>query len=548
MPGFPLILLGRTENISWGVTAAMTDVSDLYKERIEGDFYEVDGKKLRLETISHKIVVKGQKEPESFDVKLTHRGPVLPSTLIKNAQVLFGSKLPVDEHLGNFSLAWAGHRPGESILDLQTALKQSSNLVEFKERAKKMEEWRSSPLNIVAADREGNIGYALVSASPVRGDYEYPYKGCKVLDGTSSEFDWKRELVPFKELPFVLNPEKGYFVTANNRVVPSKSRIDVGGTMISTARAIRITEMIEGHKKDKKKLSALDMVQMQQDYLDVVARDMVPFITEITMAVIQDPDYGLKEDDTYDIMDLLDKLKTFDGVMSQDSIPATVYSVWHYYFYSGFFNILVGEWPVERRLMLIDNYAFMDYYQNLLTQMAKGEISAQKQKLCKDGFETQYKGPNHCQFNVAYAFLEAKKHLSQFDDWKWASVHVNEYPNQPWSMIPGLKHLWHREVPTGGNGNTPCVSKYGMSRIVENKVFKSTHTANFKSVFEFRDDPKDDVNLLSIDTGMNGNLFGGNYFSMNSDHLDGKLNQVSTDFDTLDTFKLILRVNKVGDT
>lgn len=67
------------------------------------------------------------------------------------------------------------------------------------------------------ADRDGNIGYSLVTAYPVRGDHEYPYMGCRVLDGTQSKYDWSEEGVPLTDLPFSLNPKKGYFVSANNR-------------------------------------------------------------------------------------------------------------------------------------------------------------------------------------------------------------------------------------------------------------------------------------------------------------------------------------------
>jgi hypothetical protein len=35
--------------------------------------------------------------------------------------------------------------------------------------------------------------------------------------------------------------------------------------------------------------------------------------------------------------------------------------------------------------------------------------------------------------------------------WKWSNIHVNEYPNHPWSLTK-LKPIWHREVPIGGNG------------------------------------------------------------------------------------------------
>ena len=82
------------------------------------------------------------------------------------------------------------------------------------------------------------------------------------------------------------------------------------------------------------------------------------------------------------------------------------------------------------------------------------------------------------------SFLDAKNFLEKeistnTADWLWKNVHVNEYMSQPWSMTK-LKPLWHREIPVGGNMNTPCVSKYGMSRIEDNKIIKSTHTANYK--------------------------------------------------------------------
>lgn len=82
--------------------------------------------------------------------------------------------------------------------------------------------------------------------------------------------------------------------------------------------------------------------------------------------------------------------------------------------------------------------------------------------------------------------------------------------------------------------NTPCVSKYSMAKTIDKKIFLSTHTANYKQVVEFAKDPKEDKNLMSIDTGMNGNLFGGNYFTMNGPHLRGELNQVETNFRKLE--------------
>lgn len=93
-----------------------------------------------------------------------------------------------------------------------------------------------------------------------------------------------------------------------------------------------------------------------------------------------------------------------------------------------------------------------------------------------------------------------------------------------------------------GNTQTPKVSKYSLDRTVKSGQFLSHHTANLKSVFDFAEDPKDNVNLLSIETGMSGNVFGGHYFDMNQNHLDGKLERVETDLTRLISFhKLELR-------
>ena len=139
---------------------------------------------------------------------------------------------------------------------------------------------------------------------------------------------------------------------------------------------------------------------------------------------------------------------------------------------------------------------------------------------------------------MAKAFVEVKDHLSnklglKQADWKYGNLHVNEYPNAPWSMTP-LRKIWHREVSIGGNSNTPSVSKYNMARIEENKIIKSTHTANYKQIIAFNSDPKKEVNLMSIDTGMAGNVFSGKYFTMNMGHLHGELHRVSTDFSELE--------------
>lgn len=71
------------------------------------------------------------------------------------------------------------------------------------------------PQNLIMAFENGDIGFFLANNMPIR-KHSKPYTGCRVLDGTTSENDWIGFLPP-KDLPRVINPKKGFIVTANNR-------------------------------------------------------------------------------------------------------------------------------------------------------------------------------------------------------------------------------------------------------------------------------------------------------------------------------------------
>ena len=123
--------------------------------------------------------------------------------------------------------------------------------------------WSGPSLNLVLADRFGDIGYMLLAPLPVRKD-KTPYIGCRVLDGRKSDYDWEpNKTAPITDLPRAFNPEKGYIVTANNRQTPDNAKLDHGAAIMSTARSIRITEMIEQGIASGQKFSIEDMSAIQ---------------------------------------------------------------------------------------------------------------------------------------------------------------------------------------------------------------------------------------------------------------------------------------------
>jgi penicillin G amidase len=111
----------------------------------------------------------------------------------------------------------------------------SKTIKEFLNNVDKEEMYGSVPQNIIIAYESGDIGYFLGSNVPLR-KHNKPYIGCRVIDGTKSDNDWVGFVKPI-DLPRVVNPKKGYIVTANNRIMPDNVHSDIGATITSTIRA-----------------------------------------------------------------------------------------------------------------------------------------------------------------------------------------------------------------------------------------------------------------------------------------------------------------------
>ena len=78
MPGVPGVAIGTSKTTSWGITAPLSDSSDLWQEKLSDDLsqYFVDGEWRDLEVHDHLINVKGYDKPVDFKVRYTHRGPL----------------------------------------------------------------------------------------------------------------------------------------------------------------------------------------------------------------------------------------------------------------------------------------------------------------------------------------------------------------------------------------------------------------------------------------------------------------------------------------
>ncbi|GAA3098585.1 hypothetical protein GCM10020254_49980 [Streptomyces goshikiensis] len=151
--------------------------------------------------------------------------------------------------------------------------------------------------NLIYADSKGatgNIGYQAPGRIPVRGAGD----GRMPAPGWDSKYAWKggkdgnAGYIPQDEMPYDLNPARGYIVTANQAVTESGTGAGKYPYTLTTdwgygARSQRINDLIEAKIKDSGKISTDDMRTMQMDNSSEIAALLTPMLAKIQ---VKDPD------------------------------------------------------------------------------------------------------------------------------------------------------------------------------------------------------------------------------------------------------------------
>jgi penicillin G amidase len=296
--GLPGIVSGHNGRVAWGFTNGFDDVQDLFMERLrhlpDGRVqYEFQGEWRDAQVIREAIKVKGG-ETEIEEVVVTHHGPIINS--LDNYPAAEGEEQPL-------ALRWVSLEP-EATANTLYGILRARNCHEFHDS---LRDWVAPLQNIVHADIEGNIAYSHPGHVPIRakGDGTIP------VPGWTGEYEWTG-YIPFDELPHVINPDRGYIVTANNRIVeddyPHFLTVE---NMVGADRAQRITELIEAQEK----ISVEYVKKMQFDQLSVVAREVKAYLDSL--------DVG---DDAH-LAAVLDLIRAWDGTLAASSPAAAVYQV-----------------------------------------------------------------------------------------------------------------------------------------------------------------------------------------------------------------------------
>jgi penicillin amidase len=290
-PALPGVSIGHNEHGAWGLTIFSADQEDLYVYDLDpGDpgRYRYRGRWEKMTLVREDIPVKGE-APHRATLKFTRHGPVIYEDV---------------EHRKAYALRAAWLEKGCAPYLSSLRMDQARNWREFKAAAFAN---RTPSLNMIWADRKGDIGWQATGLAPLRKNWA----GLLPVPG-DGRFEWKG-FIPARELPSLYNSASGFIATANQDNLPAGFPYPVGYVWADPFRFLRIMEVLGARSK----VGIGDMTALQQDVLSIPARRLVALVKDL----------GSPTADPV-VRKCLDLLRRWDFVLAPESAAAAGYVSW----------------------------------------------------------------------------------------------------------------------------------------------------------------------------------------------------------------------------
>ena len=483
IPGLPLVLLGQSDRIAWGLTTSDTDAEDLFVETVDPDdptqYLTPDGAKPFL---IHDETIHVKDAPDvKLHIRATRHGPVI-SDVDSDLAALAGPGKAI-------ALAFTGLGDRDTSAEALMRVNVARNWSEFLDALKV---YQTPTQNFAYADVDGDIGLVSPGLLPTRKSGN----GLAPVDGASGAADWTG-VMTFDQAPQLHNPEAGFIFNANNAIVGPDKADQYGRDWEETFRARRIQQFFDANPKLSLDLSAT----MQADHLTLDFSDLLPFLKRATPS-----DERARQ--------ALALLAAWDGVMDRDRPEPLIYTA--------FVRAL-------HRIMLVEKTG--------LSLAEKGPFAAETLIALLGDHPEWCDAPGKpdpdCHATLGRALDEGLAELVKRDgadmsQWRWGREHVALLQHKVYSHIPLLDWISDLSMPSSGGFYT--LDRGGAFDTPADQPYARTHGGGYRAIYDLADPDK---SRFVIATGESGHIFSPHYRDQAPLWIAGKSITLAGDEDAL---------------
>lgn len=222
VPGIPVVVAGTNGLVAWGVTNVEGDFLDLVRlelNPVDSNEYKTPGGWKRFASRREIIKVKGAPDFVA-EFKETIWGPVSQHSLLESPVAVRWTALdPEAVDLGQLAMDRA-RSVGEAITVMNRAGGPANN--------------------VILADSDGHIAWTYTGKIPMRRGFD----GSVSVSWADGRVGWTGYVSP-DAIPKVFDPQSGFVVSANQRMLDASYPHVVGHSFANGYRAFRIAQRLE---------------------------------------------------------------------------------------------------------------------------------------------------------------------------------------------------------------------------------------------------------------------------------------------------------------
>ena len=471
IPGVPVVMLGRSSDLGWGITSSYLDDQDVYIEEVnpsDASQYRVPNGWANFETRDSIIRIK---DAPSVTVQLqwTVNGPVLPPDQYDLATIRPPGHVT--------AVAWTALSPQDTTIQAAMELMRATSV----EAGIAAAEGYIAPSQMLTLADRNSVGLKLIGHVPNR-DPNHVTEGRMPHYGYLPQNRWDGRR-PYVENPQWIDPIGGIVGNTNNKIVEAPFPAHISHLWGDSQRVNRwrlLMQAREVHTRDS-------FIEAQSDTVSYTARSILPLIGADLWFTGEAAPEGTSVKLRQDALALLAE---WTGEMNEHLPEPLIYSAWMRALQDRLIRDELG--PLSREFTHVEPLFIERVYRDTGGASAWCDVlQSAPQETCSD---------------IARLALDdaliwvGEHHGTALESVRWGNAHEATLDHPVLGEAPVLRWFVNIRQSTSGGDNTLM---RGRTSGVGDDPFLNVHAAAYRGVYDFADP---DSSVFITSTGQSGHF------------------------------------------
>ena len=469
IPGMPLVLIGRSDQLGWGITSSYLDDQDLVIERLNPDnpqqYMTATGPK---DFVTRRTIIQVRDEtPVTITQRWSESGPILPGTHYD-----LGSVTP-EGHVA--ALEWTALSGADTSMTSAMRLMKAQNVAEALAAG---ELFVAPSQNLTLVDTQG-IAMQTIGAMPARNP-AHRTKGRMPAPGWEGMNRWTGTL-PYADNPRVENPTSGLLGNTNNKTVDRPFPLHVSYDWGDTQRIQRWLTLMKAREVHTRE----SFIEAQLDTVSPTERTLLPLIgADLWFTGDAAPD-GTPERRRQTALGLLAE---WNGEMNEHLPEPLIAAAWLRAVQDRVIRDELG--PMAGQFTHVAPVFLERVFRNTGGAAVWCDIiQSAVVETCTDIARTA----------LDEALLRlGETYGANIESWRWGDAHQAMQDHPVLGEVPILRYFVNIRQSTSGGDNTLL---RGRTRGTGDNPYVNVHGAGYRGVYDFADP---DSSVFIISTGQSG--------------------------------------------